>query len=93
MISVGFNFENVVLNTDMTNLWKSDNSVNKVSVLKKIPGMFVNIKYIQHGLWTVLKQAVLKQVSILCSSCWNKKLSRHVSPILTLKSPTDTNFL
>ena len=90
MISLGFDFENVVLNTDMINLWKSDNPVNKVSVLKKLPGLFVNIKSTQFGLWAFLKQ--VGSLFILCSSCWNKKLSRHVSPILAVKSPTNTTF-
>ena len=42
MISLGFEFENVMLNIYMANLWKSDNPVNKVSVLKKLPGLFLN---------------------------------------------------
>ena len=75
----------------MTNLWTFDNPVNKVSVLKKLPGLFVNIKSIQLGFWTYLKH--VGSLFILYSSCWNKKLSRPVSPSLILKYLTDINFL
>ena len=36
---------------------KCDNPVNKVTVLKKLPRLFVNIKSIQLGLCAFLKQA------------------------------------
>ena len=50
MISLDFQFEKVILNTDMNNLWKSDNPVKNAFVLKNLPELFVNIKCIQTGL-------------------------------------------
>ena len=55
MISLGFDIE-IVLNTFVINLWKPDNPVKKVSVLKKPPRLFVNTKSIQFGLWALFKQ-------------------------------------
>ena len=90
IISFGFDFEKIVLKTDSTSLLQSDKPVNKQSLLRKLNGLFVRIKSMQLGLSGFLWQVGLSFT--LLRLCWNRKSSKHFSPIWELKSPTITLF-
>ena len=53
-ISLAFSFEKCNLNTDKTNVWKSDSPVKTVSALKKPAGLFIKIWSMQLGLFGLL---------------------------------------
>ena len=50
IISLGPVLKNVVLKRDSTDLWQSDSPVERVSVLRKLRGLLVNMRSMQLGL-------------------------------------------
>ena len=53
-ISLAFAFEKCNLNTDKTNLWKSESPLETVSILKKLFGLFAKKWSMQLGLFGFL---------------------------------------
>ena len=54
IISLGPVLKNVVLKRDSTDLWQSDSPVERVSVLRKLRGLLVNMRSMQLGLFGLL---------------------------------------
>ena len=54
IISLGPVLKNVVLKRDSTDLWQSDSPVERVSVLRKLRGLLVNMRSVQLGLFGLL---------------------------------------
>ena len=54
IVSLGPVLKTIVLKRDRTDLWQSDSPVERVSVLRKLRGLLVNIRSMQLGLFGLL---------------------------------------
>ena len=54
IISLGPVLKNVVLKRDRTDSWQSDSPVERVSVLRELRGLLVNMRSMQLGLFGLL---------------------------------------